>query len=341
MRNLSNASVAQRRLVFILIFGGILMGLILITLLLAGQALNSGPRVQSQALTLDVALRQFATLPDNDAYPAAVTAAPDGTVYTGSYATGAIWAIDPAGNVRELPGTRDAIGAVTGLAVAPDGSLLVVDQLDTDPRSAGGDIKHVVPDGDVTHYADIIEGFIAPNDIAFGAAGAFYVTDPGRNEVWRFVVGEDGAPQGDVWWVPPAAEANTRNAVTGLAYDPTRDAIIITDPETNTIYRVAIADGSSETIYQHGERSNPPGFDGATVTSDGRLYVAALGQNGIALIENGDLDYIAGLFRGASDVEYVDPNRLYVTNFDQSSLIIPLLQPQLPFALDLIELGGS
>lgn len=315
------------------------MGLILITLLLAGQALNSSPRVLSTALVPDVTVRQFASLPDNDAYPAAVATAPDGTVYTGSYATGAVWAVDPSGSVRELPNTRDTIGAVTGLAIAPDGGILVVDQNDTDPRSPGGLIQRIALDGTVSAYADIVSGFITPNDIVFDASGAFYVSDPGRNEVWRFVVDEDGTPQGEVWWVPPIDESGTRNAVTGLAYDPIRDAIIVTDPETNKIYGVSIADGSAETIYRHGERANPPGFDGATVAPDGTLYVAALGQNGIAIVENGDLDYIAGLFRGASDVEYAAADRLYVTNFDQSSLIIPLLQPQLPFTLDVIELS--
>lgn len=315
------------------------MGLILITLLLAGQALNSGPRVISTSLVPDVTVREFASLPDNDAYPAAVTSAPDGTIYTGSFATGAVWAIDPSGNVRELPNTRDSIGAVMGLAVAPDGAILVIDQNDTDPRSAGGLIQRIAPDGTVSVYVDNDPSFVAPNDIVFDSSGAFYVSDPGRNEVWRFIEDENGTPQGEVWWVPPIEGTGIRNAVTGLAYDPVNDAIIVTDPETNKIYRIMIADGSSETIYRHGERSDPPGFDGATVAPDGTLYVAALGQNGIAIVDNGDLDYIAGLFRGASDVEYAAPNRLYVTNFDQSSLIIPLLQPQLPFTIDVIELS--
>lgn len=315
------------------------MGLILITLLLAGQALNSGPRVISTALVPEVSVRQFAALPDDNAYPAAVVAALDGTVYTGSYATGVVWAIDPSGNVRELPDTRNVIGAVTGLAIAPDGALLVVDQHDTDPRSAGGIIRRIAADGSITAYADIAPGFIAPNDIVFDAIGAFYVSDPGRNEVWRFAVGEDGTPVGEVWWVPPIAEDDIRNAVTGLAYDASRNALIVTDPETDNIYRIDITDGNAENIYHHGERANSPGFDGATVAPDGTLYVAALAQNGIAIADNGDLDYIAGLFRGASDVEFAAPDRLYVTNFDQSSLIIPLLQPQLPFTIDVIELN--
>jgi sugar lactone lactonase YvrE len=324
------------------VFIGIIMGLVLITLLLIGQSLNPGERTMAQALVPQVTVREFAILPDNDAYPAAVAAAPDGTVYTGSYASGAVWAIDPDGSVRELPNTREAIGAVTGLAVMPDGSLLVVDQQDTDPRSAGGSVQRIAPDSSVSLFATIEDerGFIAPNDIVVDGSSTVYVSDPGRNEIWRFVADESGAVSGDVWWVPPAPSENTVNSITGLAYDATRDAIVVTDPEANKVYRVAIADGSFETLYQHGSRPNPPGFDGATVAPDGTLYVAAFGQNGIAIVNEGDLDYIVGLFRGASDVEYAAPNRLYVTNFDQTSIIVPLVQPQLPFALDVIELNA-
>jgi sugar lactone lactonase YvrE len=161
-------SIWQRRLVFFLIFGGGLLLLLAITLLLVNQSLNSGTRVVSVALIPDVTVRQFAALPDDDAYPAAVAVAPDGTVYTGSFATGAVWAMTPDGEVSEVPGTRDAIGAVVGLAVTPDGGLLVVDQVDTDPRSAGGQVVRVSGDA-ITIFADV--GFIAPNDLAIDRQG--------------------------------------------------------------------------------------------------------------------------------------------------------------------------
>ena len=341
IRNIQRLPLAQRRLVFFLFFIGGILALILITLLLAGQTLNSGRRVEATALVPEVTVRQFAALPDNDAYPPAVAVAPDGTVYTGSYASGAVWAIESDGSVTELPNTREAIGAVTGLAVAPDGAVLVVDQGDTDPRTAGGVVQRITQDGVISVYADIADerGFVAPNDIIFDSSGAFYVTDPGRNEVWRFVIAEVGTPSGEVWWVPPAEQDRARNGITGIAYDATRDALIVTDPETNRIYRISIADNQAEVIYDHGSRADAPGFDGATVSADGTLYVAAFGQNGIAIVQDNDLDYIAGLFRGSSDVEFAAPNRLYVANFDQTSLVLPLVQPYLPFALDVIEIN--
>ena len=333
-RNLQAMTVWQRRLVFFLLFGGGLLALLAVTLLLITLSLNNPTRVGSVALVPDVTVRQFAALPDDDAYPPTVAAAPDGTLYTGSFATGTVWQITAAGEVTEVPGTREALGAVVGLAVESDGTLLVIDQLDTDPRTAGGQLVRVA-DGAISIIAEV--GFIAPNDLALDAQGRIYVSDSGANVVWRF--DPDGS-NGSIWWVSPA-QGEVQPAVTGLAYDPTRDAILITDPELNDIYRVAVADGAAEVIYHHGDRANPPGFDGVTVTPDGAIYVAALAQNGIALVDDGRLDYVAGLFRGSSDVEYAAPNRLYVANFDQASIVIPVVHPQLPFALDVIEFQES
>lgn len=347
--NVQRMSLWQRRLFFFLIFGGVLMAMVAVFWLLARQALIGGPRIVAGALVENVTIREFAALPGDDVYPAAVATAPDGTVYTGSYKTGAIWSITPDGVIKEIPGTRDGIGAVSGIAVDSDGSLLVVDQLDADPRNVGGKVVRVsLPDGTVSDFATITDerGFIAPNDIVIDSTGSAYVSDPGRNEIWRFAPDDSGT----IWWVPPAPEAPTtgssappRRGLTGLAYDSVADALIVTDPEFNDIFRVAIADGAWEQIYHHGDRNRPPGFDGATVAPDGTLYVATLGTNGVAIVRDNELEYIAGVFRGASDVEFAAPNRLYVTNFDQASLapiILPLFAPQLPFAIDVIELGA-
>ena len=340
MRNLQALNVAQRRLVFFLIFGGVIFALVAVTWFLISLTLGTGERVMAVSLVPGVTVREFAALPDDDSYPPAVAVAENGTVYTGSFSSGAVWAITPDGaTVTEIPETREAIGAVVGLAVAPDGALLVGDQIDTDPRSAGG-LVHRVAGGTVTTFATINDdrGFVAPNDIALDAEGRVYVSDSGRNEVWRF---EPDGSGGRVWWVPPSTQTDTRRAVTGLAYDPVDDALIITDPEINEIYSTPIAGGATELIYYHGVREDPPGFDGVTVSPDGVIYVAALGQNGIGIIDDGHLDYIVGLFRGASDVAWGEPNRLYVTNFDQSSLVIPIVDPQLPFALAVIEFEGQ
>lgn len=346
MRNLQTLSVPQRRLVFFLILIGVLMLLGALVWFVLDQVINTGARQLSVGLTPQTTVREFAALPDDDAYPSAVAVGADGTVYTGSYATGAVWAITPNGEtVFELPGTRDNIGAAIGLAVMPSGDVLIVDQEDTDPRSSGGTIWRYAG-GEVSFFADIPDdqGFVAPNDITLDAQGRVYVTDPGRNEVWRFASEGSGGASGELFWTPPPLEegsAVSRRGITGIAYDAANDALIITDAEANEIYRVNVADASSERIYFHGDRATPPGFDGITVTPDGAVYVAALGQNGIARVVDNNLEYVAGLFRGAVDVEYAAPNRLYVPNFDQASIVLPLIEPQLPFAVDVITLGEA
>jgi DNA-binding beta-propeller fold protein YncE len=152
--------------------------------------------------------------------------------------------------------------------------------------------------------------------------------------VWRF--GLDGS--GAAWWRPPADAAGSRQALTGLAYDPVQDAIIVVESNNDRIYRVSISSGQTETLYAHGNRDFAPGFDGVTVTPDGRLYIAAVAQNGIAtLTASGELEYIAGAFRGPNDVVY-HAGRLYVANFDSFSLVVHLIQPRLPFSIDEIHL---
>lgn len=328
-------NLTQRRFVFFVLMAGGILGLVGVTWFLISLTLGTGSRVIAVSLVEGVVVRQFAALPDEDAYPPTVAVAADGTVYTGSYGTGTIWSISADGaTVTELPNTREVIGAVSAIAITADGSLIVIDARDTDPRSAGGAIWRIT-DGAITPFGDIPDGFIAPNDLALDSTGRVYVSDAGRNEIWRLEA-DGSAPQ--VFWVPPSIETENRRAVTGLAYDATTDSLIITDPEVNEIYRAPIAGGVGELLYSHGLQPNPPGFDGVTVTPDGVIYVAALSQNGIARINGTALDYIAGLFRGASDVEFAAPNRLVVSNFDQASLVIPVVDPQLPFALDVIEL---
>ncbi len=337
LQNIQRLPRGQRLLIFTLIFGGGLFVLAAITILLLRGTLTPSERSLGTALSSDVVVSQFAALPDDDAYPAALAVAADGRVYTGSYKTGKLWVITPQGQVSAVPTKGESLNAITGLAAALDGTLYIVDQSDNDPGTNGGSVKRMAADGTVTAFANTADetGFVSPDDVTLDAAGNVYVSDRSRAQVWRF--NKDGSG-GVAWWTPPKLEGVDHYAPTGLAYDTTKNAILITDGINDTLYSVPVdAPDKSELLYWHKGRANPPGFDGLTVTPQGVIYLAALGQRGIARLDGENLTYIAGLFRGPSDVDYAAPDKLYVTNWDQFSLAVTNSKPSLPFALDVIR----
>jgi len=329
-----------QRIAFWGIMAGGVLALVLLTVWLVFGSINSQDDRDAVPLAEGMTVAAYARLPDKDAYPAALAVrVSDGAVLTGSFATGALWMIGSDGTVTEIPGAREAVGAVSGLTAAADGTVYIVDQADADPRSGGGDVKKLAPVGTISLFAVISDerGFVAPDDVAVDAAGNIYVSDRGRDEVWRF--NPDGSG-GVAWWTSPAVDGAEQYAPTGLAYDVSTDTLLITDSSLNNIYRVSLDGATTTTLYQHGDRPNAPVFDGITVTPDGTIYVAALAQDGIARLDGDSLTYIAGLFRGPSDLDYSPAtNTLYVTNFDSGALVVPGLSPRLPFTIDAVQLA--
>lgn len=321
----------QRIVVFVaLMVGGVLL-IAALTVFLILVSINTSARITALALGDNITVQQFAVLPGETAYPAAVAVSPEGVVYTGSYATGTLWSIDNEGNAVEVPGSDDTLASVTGLDFAPDGTLYILTRATSDPRAAGGSIWRLSSDGALTEFARIEDeqGFIAPDDITVDDEGRVYATDRGRREIWRW--NSDGT-EGEVWWIQESITP------TGVAFDRANNTILVTDVQQNTIYRVDVETGDSELFYRHADSTNLPGFDGIAVTSDGMLYVAALDQNGIVTFRDGEMVYLAGNFRGSNDVATAPDGSLYVTNFDSSSLVVPGVRPQLPFALDVIRI---
>jgi len=304
---------------------------------------GSAQRSQAIAERESVSVSEFTALPDEDAYPAALAIAADGTVYSGSYQTGALWSISPEGIVAEIADSRDRIGSVTGLDVAPDGALYILDRIAA-LESKGAILWRYqvgVLQSVVQIPADRSIGLQLPDDIAVDSAGQIYISDRDPPRVWRY--SSQGQNLG-VFWRPPADQAA---APTGLAYDARRDAILISDSAQDALYRVpagatelAQAIDSTETLFNDGARKGY-GFDGIAVTPAGEVYLALLAWNRAARLENGELQMLARDFRGASDLVYdAARHRLIVTNWNQFSLGFGT-RPQLPFALDAVALPDA
>ena len=312
---------------------------IVVIALITWWVIGSAPRTQAVPIDKNITVAEYIALPDDDSYPAALARAADGALYTGSYQTGALWSI-AAGRVHEIPHSRQRIGSVSGLDIAPDGALFILDRIK--PLEAQGAVIWRYAAGDLSPIAQIPNdktiGLVLPDDIAIDSAGFIYISDRDPPRVWRYTLAGDN--QG-IWWQPPDDDA----APTGLAYDPARNAILITDSAQDAIYRVSAeaddlpaARRATETLYQD-DRENGYGLDGIAASPQGDVYVALLAWNRIARLDADGLTMLAKDFRGASDLVY-DPQRdtLFVTNWNQFSLGFGT-RPQLPFALDAVDLS--
>lgn len=297
---------------------------------------GSAPRSSAIAVAEHVTIAEHAALPDDDAYPAAVALGGDGMLYTGSYQSGALWSISRDGTINEIWGSRERIGSVTGLDVAPDGALLILDRIT--PLDAKGAIIWRYFEGQLDFVVQIpndeFAGALLPDDVAIDSAGLIYVSDR-AGKVLRF--DGDGEYLG-VWWT---ADCRVKCAPTGLAWDSADGSLLVTDSEQDAIYRIASKDGApanTSRLFMDSDESGY-GFDGIAVAASGEIYVALLGWNRVARLQDGDLVELAKDFRGASDIAYdADTDRLYVSNWNQFSLGFGT-RPQLPFALDVIDLS--
>lgn len=330
----------QRVIIFSLLIMAIIVAVFFVTLGVAYVGVNNGPRNQGIAIQDSVTVREWATLPGDDAYPATLTIDPDGNVYTGSYVTGAIWHITPDGVVSELPQTRDTFGSVVGL-VWSDNALYVLDR--SSALTVGNTLLWRWQEGSAPeklHESHLTDRF--PYDLDRDAEGNLYVS---------FIIANNESvimrypPQGEpeLWWTAPP-----ETLVTGITYDNegNKDRIIAVDTLNSDIYIIPRLNPEQSTLYYDHTVDPQPGFGDVTVGPDGTLYLASLDLNRVAALSpTNELTYLAGAFRGSSRVAYdAARNRLYVNNFDQRSLLSDQVlfvkvdvTPKLPFALDVIE----
>ena len=327
-----------RALLFLLL--SLLIGAVLIVAM-TWFVVGSAPRSQAVAVAEGVAVSEFAALPGDEAYPAALALDAEGTLYTGSYQTGAVWAIDPAGQVREIISADAGVGSVTGLDVGAEGALYILDRVT--PLDAQGAVIWRFDEAGLQRLADIpagrVTGVMLPDDIAIDRAGSMYISDRDPPRVLRL---DSQGESLDIVWRPRDSSA----APTGLAFDSASHALLVTDSANDQIFRVPLdapdldaAVDRAETLFSAADKRDY-GLDGIDMAPDGAIYVALLNWNRVARLDDGALVMLARDFRGSSDVTIDHARgRLYVSNWNQFSLGFGT-RPQLPFALDVVQLDG-
>lgn len=325
---------------------GVFLALIIGAIVVIGitwWVIGSPPRAVAVPVAAGLSVREFASLPADDAYPAALAITADGTVYTGSYQTGALWSISPAGAVREITGASDLVGSVTGLDVAPAGALYILDRVSA--LESKGAVVWRYADGKLESLFQIprfeYAGFL-PDDIAIDSAGRIYISDRLGHVLRYRADGAPLAPDGEPYWWRMPCRAGCE--ATGLAYDAANDDLLVADAAAEAVYRINLAEdlpGDIQRLFHSGGADNGYGFDGLDIAPNGDIYLALLAWNRAARLADGALTILARDFRGASDLVFdAARDRLIVTNWNQFSLGFGT-RPQLPFALDVIELNGA
>jgi gluconolactonase len=208
----------------------------------------------------------------------------DGTVVVTSVAEGALYRVWPEQHRAER--FADTGGGANGAALVADGSILVTQNGGID-FSKMGLFKEPPPfrpgtpglqlasaDGSrVTYLAN--DGFHAPNDLAIGADGDIYFTDPGHyppatEDGGRVVVyGRDGAVR---------TYATGFYFCNGIAFDPDGVMVVV---ERQGLQRVH-PDGSRDWLV---ERLGPGAGDGFCFDAEGRAYVASTIEHGVRVVD--------------------------------------------------------
>jgi len=337
-----------RLILFFATFIAAILIIVGLTGLLIYNSFNT-PRHEAKAVAGGVTVAPFVSLPEENSFPMGLTENPDGGFYLTLFGTGAILRVDAQGKPSPLIAPRTQIQAGGSIIVAPDKSLYVVDFFPTDPRQATGALKHISPAGDKVTTYGVMPGSKTLSlyaQLAFDAKGSLYITNPSTAEIWRV----DPTGTGAVWWTAPSI-GNTRAQPIGLAYDASRNALVVGDAGTGTVYRVAIADngaaGNSSVLY----RQTGMLVQGLALDNQNRaLLLVWLHDTGqlLRLEDNGSANVMAEGFRWPTGIVYRD-NKAYVVNSDVIGLVPPLffglipspLRAKPPFTVDVIDLTAA
>ena len=240
--------------------------------------------------------------------------APDGGLYLVDVAWGRLLHLSAGGEFRVL---LDCGGEPNGLALRPDGSLLIADyqqglRVVDDPAAASPEAR-ILADAD-------LHGFIGLNDVIVDRHGAAYVTDQGDSGLHD--------PCGSVRRCDADGRVSTviggLPSPNGLLVDEDDDTLYVAMTRDNAIWRIPFRGGRLGRVGRFLQLSGGIGPDGMARGPQGSFLIAHLGRGVVSVYDRtGAPAMILRSPRGLAVTNLcLHPDgRLYVTESESSSVL--------------------
>lgn len=339
----------SRRVAYFVAFGLIVAAIIVITAFLVIQNiegnLGSGTRHEASAAREGIAVRRFAAIDEDRAFPYGIAPAPDGNFYLSLFGKGIIQKIAPDGKLSTLT-VQSAPGA---LAATADGTLYFIDY-SAPARDKYGTLKRWTPANDKVS----LFGGPAVNDqriglfaqLAVDKAGNVYLSRAETAQIWR--IAPDGSTA-QLWWSVPSS-AGLKAQPIGIAIDAVHNGLVVVDAGTGSIYRVELASDrpNGTLLYQQVDTGNPAttiegSLTTAVVDAQGRVLIASW-KNDVGILsrlelDGGSITRLAVNFRAPLGMVYQNGN-IYVVNSDLPGLVEQIKTTK-PYTVDVVELGAK
>ncbi|MCC7207283.1 MAG: hypothetical protein IT323_08255 [Anaerolineae bacterium] len=299
----------RKRLLYFAIFALIILAIVGGTVFLVWNDIQTrlqAPVREPAAHAEGISISTFVAYDVKRAFPTGLAEDGNGGLIVTLLGTGAVDRVSADGQTANF----QQLTAPGAIARGPGGVLYVIDYQAADSRTFG-QLKRITPDGQVSYFGDALNEGKLPlfAQLAVDGAGNLYVSHPDAASVWR--VTPDGVAA--LWWsVPPVG--GVAGQPIGLAYAAQRNALLVADPGTGSIYSLSLAGGApvAETLYRQA------GLDLRTLAVDaaGVVYTAYwTADNGVLsrLEPDGTLVTLADQFRAPMAILARD-TELFIAN---------------------------
>ena len=338
----------KRLILFFLAFSAAVALIIGLTLLLIFNSVKASvtpPQHAGKAVIAGATVNTLTRLSGDNVFPMGLAVAPDGSLYLSEFGTGVISKLESDGSLSPFIKVGGALTAAGAIAFGPDKMLYVIDYNSTNPQKSAGTLRRITPDGQITTWGVTPGGKNFPMfaQLSMDGAGNLYATNPSSGEVWRF----DPSGKGAVWWAA-SASGSTSAQPTGITFDASRNALIVGDAGTGSVYRVSLGTDGMATNPVLLYRQAGLDVQGLALDATGRVVMLAWAHdNGqlSRLDKDGTATLLADGFRTPTALVYED-NRVYIVNSDLLGLVPPLLfglmpSPPLSFTVDVVDLSKA